>query len=171
MKSAWSYVTQDVAANRGYPKSQLVVVAFRISAYSKIKCTGPPAKLLRVFIAACYKLATEWVLGVELPATTPIGPGLRLRHGVGLVVNPYSQIGSNVLVRQGVTIGNKRESDDCPVIADDVEIGAGAVVVGPITIGKGAKIGPLAYVDFDVREGSIVVSQRSAAIRSGNAGA
>lgn len=112
-------------------------------------------------MAIAYKIASEWILAVELPATTSIGRGFRLRHGVGTVVNPASTIGQNVMIRQNVTIGNRKTETDCPRIGDNVEIGAGAVIVGDVEIGVGSVIGPLAYVDFDVPSGSIVVSQRA----------
>src|SRR5690606_8711784 len=97
-----------------------------------------------------------WIMGIELPASTSIGPGLRLRHGVGVVVNPATVIGADVMIRQHVTLGNRRTRDDCPVIEDGVEIGAGAVIIGAIAIGRGAKIGPNAVVVKDVPAGSVV---------------
>lgn len=89
-------------------------------------------------------------MGIELPASTEVGPGLRLRHGVGIVVNPASRIGANVMIRQGVTLGNRKLPDDCPTIEDDVEIGVGAVIIGSVTVGTGARIGPNAVVFRDI---------------------
>jgi serine acetyltransferase len=81
-----------------------------------------------------------------------------LRHGVGLVVNPYSVLGENVMLRQGVTIGNRRGDFDCPTIGRDVEIGAGATLIGAITIGDGAKVGAGAVVLGDVPPGGVAVA-------------
>lgn len=98
-----------------------------------------------------YLLISNWILGIEIPADTEIGPGLKIFHGTGLVINSGSKIGAGVVLRHQVTIGNRGPNDDrCPVIGDGVEIGVGAVVVGPITIGTGSIIGALALVTTDV---------------------
>ncbi|MFT4156835.1 MAG: serine acetyltransferase [Microbacterium sp.] len=114
-----------------------------------------------IIVGGSYKVITEGFMGIELPVSTSVGAGLRLRHGVGVVVNPATVIGSNVMIRQGVTLGNRRESTDCPTIGDDVEIGVGAVIIGAVTVGAGAKIGPNAVVFRDVPAGAIVLSPSS----------
>lgn len=136
----------DVQANRGYPKSLCVLGLFRLC--QSLRERG--SKRRYMVAAAVYKLSCEWVLGIEIPPSTSIGPGLRLRHGVGVVINPHSTIGANVLIRQGVTLGNRYTSTDCPTIEDDVQIGAGACVIGPVTVGTGSRIGPGAVVVTDV---------------------
>jgi len=74
-------------------------------------------------------------------------------------VNCHTVIGDNALLRNGVVIGNKVLADGtdsaCPVIGDDVEIGANAVIIGPIAIGDGARIGAGAVVTKDVPAGGI----------------
>ncbi|MBN9613325.1 MAG: serine acetyltransferase, partial [Actinobacteria bacterium] len=119
---------------------------------------GPVAKAMHLLVGGGYKLTTEWLLGCEIPASTRIGPGLRLRHAFGVVVNPATVIGANVMLRHGVTLGNRRYADDCPVIGDDVEIGVGATVIGAITVGRGARIGPGAVVLRDVPPHAVVRS-------------
>jgi len=156
-------VSADQRANRGYPKSQLILLLFRVTqCVRELRCGSRGAKALYPFVAALYKIASEWILGVELPASTRCGPGLRLRHGVGVVVNPGSVIGANVMIRHGVTLGNRRSVDDCPEIEDDVEIGVGAVIIGDVTVGKGAKIGPNVVVVKDVPAGAVLYSPPSA---------
>lgn len=142
----------DLRANRRYPKSMYVLVLLRSCQYLRRR----GARLPYVLLTAVYKLTCEWMLGIEIPPRTPIGPGLRLRHGVGLVINPHARIGANVLIRQGVTIGNRHTSTDCPVIEDDVQIGAGATIVGPIIVGAGSRIGPGSVVITDVPPESTV---------------
>lgn len=149
----------DRAANRNYPKSQFVLTWFRHCQRLRRR-DGKVARLRYAVSATGYKLATEWVMGVELPPSTTVGKGVRLRHGVGLVVNPGTVIGDNVMLRHGVTLGNRRTPTDCPVIGDDVEIGVGAVVIGRVTIGRGARIGPNAVVVTDVPPGAVVYSPR-----------
>ena len=155
-------LSADRRANRGYPKSQVVLLLFRTSQLVREMRRGSPAaKVLYPLVAGGYKLVSEWVLGIELPASTRCGPGLRLRHGVGVVVNPGSVIGANVMIRHGVTLGNRRSSDDCPRIEDDVEIGVGAVIIGDITVGKGARIGPNVVVVKDVPAGAVLYSPQT----------
>jgi putative colanic acid biosynthesis acetyltransferase WcaB len=131
---------RDLRANSGYPKSQFVLLQLRTAQLFRSR-SNPLARVAYLLVAAVYKITSEWVLGIEIPVGTTVGPGLRLRHGVGLVVNPHAVIGANVLLRHGVTIGNRRSLTDCPTIGDDVEIGAGATLIGGITVGRGARIG------------------------------
>lgn len=156
-RTAWA---ADRAANSGYPKSRLVLKWFRRA--QRWRATeGLMGRLLFVIVGGSYKAVTEGFMGIELPVSTSVGPGLRLRHGVGVVVNPASRIGARVMIRQGVTLGNRKRPDDCPIIEDDVEIGVGAVIIGAITVGSGARIGPNAVVFKDVPAGAVVTSPMS----------
>jgi serine acetyltransferase len=152
---------RDVAANRSQPKSLLLVVAYRLAAAARAAGERSPlhkAAVLPVLVA--YRVVVEWILGVELLPQVQAGPGLRIRHGQGLVVNPGVVLGADVMLRQNVTIGNIRrgpgETTACPVIEDGVEFGAGAVVVGPIRIGAGALIGANAVVTRAVPPDAVV---------------
>ncbi|WP_221585053.1 serine acetyltransferase [Microbacterium sp. G2-8] len=147
----------DRAANAAYPKSRLVLAWFRRCQRWR-ETPGRLGRALFLVYAVPYRLVTEGFLGIELPTSTSVGPGLRLRHGIGIVVNPHTVIGSGVMLRHGVTLGNRRERDDCPVIEADVEIGVGAVIIGAITVGRGARIGPNAVVVRDVPPGATVLS-------------
>lgn len=90
--------------------------------------------------------------GVDLPASTKIGPGFKIEHLNGIVVNPDVVIGKNCNIYNGVTIGKEKRGirEGCPTIADEVWIGANAIVVGRIQIGSDVLIAPGAYVNFDV---------------------
>lgn len=153
-------VAADRRANAGYPKSRLLLRWLREAQRWRV-ASGPFARLAALAVGGSYKAVTEGVMGIEMPLSTRIGPGLRLRHGFGVVINPASVIGANVMIRQGVTLGNRTSATDCPVIEDDVEIGVGAVVIGAITVGRGAKIGPNAVVFRDVPPGAVVLSPPS----------
>ena len=100
-------------------------------------------------------------MGLELRPRTQIGSGFRIDHGFGLVINENAKIGANVHVRHGVTIGCKMlaggAQGESPVIGDDVEIGAGAILLGGIKIGNGAKIGAGSIVVTDVPANATVV--------------
>lgn len=154
---AWA---ADRKANAAYPKSRFVLRWFRCAQRWRAE-TGPLSRLVFLVVGGSYKLITEGFMGIELPVSTEVGPGLRLRHGVGIVVNPASRIGANVMLRQGVTLGNRQLPDDCPTIEAGVEIGVGAVVIGAVTVGANARIGPNAVVFRDVPAGAIVMSPAS----------
>lgn len=89
------------------------------------------------------------VTGIEINPGATIGKKLFIDHGMGVVIGETAEIGDNVLMYHGVTLGGVGGDKDAkrhPTVEDDVIIGAGAKVLGPITIGKGAKIGANAVV-------------------------
>jgi len=89
-------------------------------------------------------------------ATLDSGPGLFIAHGHSTTL-AAERIGANCYVHQGVTIGWDYRSSRAPIIEDDVFIGAGAVIVGAVTIGRGARIGSNAVVICDVPPGATAV--------------
>ena len=104
-----------------------------------------------------------WMAAMDFPYQTVIGPGLAITHGWGLVVSPGACIGANCTLFHGATLGRKddidpsgRRSSGYPVIEDEVWIGAHAVVIGAITIGRGARVAAGAVVTRDVPGGAIV---------------
>jgi serine O-acetyltransferase len=102
------------------------------------------------------------VFGLEVARQTEIGPGLYLPHTRGTVIGA-GRIGSNVVVYHGVTLGARMidvgfDPATRPTIGDDVIIGAGAVVVGKVHVGDGARIGPNCVVTADVAPGELLVA-------------
>jgi serine O-acetyltransferase len=95
------------------------------------------------------------VPGLDLSGTV-IGPGLFISHGQGTILSA-ERIGANLWVHQGVTVGWDYRGDRRPVIGDDVFIGAGAKILGAITVGTGARIGANAVVVCDVPPGATAV--------------
>jgi len=96
---------------------------------------------------------------VEIGDRTKIGQGLILSHPFGVVVHGDAVIGAHVRIRQNVTIGNKGvgpNGNAVPVIEDDVDVGAGATILGPVRVGRGAVIGAGAVVVSDVPERCVV---------------
>jgi serine acetyltransferase len=123
----------------------------------------PLSKLNRLIVWLCmarrprfFAKAVQLVFHIELP---PLLHPVRMAHPYCIVVNPAVQLGKNVTLFQGVTIGGKRTGRRAgvPTIGDDVVIYANAVVVGAITIGAGAQVGPGAVVYEDVPPGCTVV--------------
>jgi serine O-acetyltransferase len=77
-----------------------------------------------------------------------------------IVVNDAARIGNDCLIRHGVTLGARDDlrSSEAPVLEDEVEIGVNAVIIGPVVIGAGTKVGPCALVIHDVPAGSRVLA-------------
>jgi serine O-acetyltransferase len=119
------------------------------------------------FVPRTMALATRAITGIEIHPAAQVGRGLFIDHGVGVVVGETAQIGENVTLYQGVTLGGtgfatgKRH----PTVQDNVTIGSGAKLLGPITIGHGAKIGANSVVIHDVPENSTVVGNPGHPVR------
>lgn len=97
--------------------------------------------------------------GYQIPVAANIGEGFYIGHHGPIVINASSVIGKNCNIAQNVTIGmeNRGKRKGCPTIGDKVWIGAGAVVVGKITIGDDVLIAPNSFVNCDVPSHSIVL--------------
>ena len=114
-------------------------------------------KLHLSIINRFFELILRYMFGIEIYSRMQCGNKLRLPHnGLGVVINPNAVVGNNVTIHQNVTIGG-RNGSGCPIIRDNVSIGAGAVLLGDITIGDGAEIGANAVVINDVPEDTIAV--------------
>jgi serine acetyltransferase len=150
-------ILEDVRTNRGQPKSQAVLVLFRLAQAARGGPLPGRARLLAAPVGVLYRVVVEWLLGVELPWGTRVGRRLRIEHGVGLVVNAYTTIGDDVIVRQNVTIGNNGTDLECPRIEDGVDVGAGAVILGDIVVGARSRIGANAVVVKNVSPDAVAV--------------
>ena len=124
---------------------------FRSVYYHRLAFGNPAGALAGRILAHVWK----GVPGLDLSGT-PIGPGLFVSHGQGTILSA-ERIGANLQVHQGVTIGWDYRGDRRPIVGDDVFIGAGAKVLGAITIGDGARIGANAVVVCDVPAGATAV--------------
>lgn len=158
-----SCILQDWSANSGSPKGRFVLVFFR--ACQLIRRWPDGLWILGSPALAAYVLLVHWVLGIELDYKTAVGPGLILRHGVGLVVHRNAVIGAGCMLRQGVTIGERRNDGRCPVLEDRVEIGANAVLLGPVRIGESSVIGAGAIVLHDVAAFTAVAGNPAVVIK------
>jgi serine O-acetyltransferase len=106
--------------------------------------------LIRFLLRALYRPAPTLTLAADR-----IGPGLFIQHGVSTIVTAES-IGSHCWINQQVTIGHNAAGR--PTLGDRVRVGAGAVVIGPITLHDGATVGANATVIRDVGPGETVVA-------------
>ena len=121
------------------------------------------APLLPRLIAAIARSLT----GIEIHPAAKLGHGLLIDHGMGVVIGETAEIGDDVTIYQGVTLGGtgfatgKRH----PTVLGSVTIGAGAKLLGPITVGHAAKIGANSVVIHDVPANSTVVGNPGHPVR------
>jgi len=114
------------------------------------------------------KFRTMKRYGCEIAPYAAIGGGFFLPHSVGVVIGHEVIAGDNLEVFQNVTIGSNRKEKNgrfMPIIGNNVSIGSGAVVVGPITIGDNVIIGANSYVDKDVPSNVVVAGSPAKVIR------
>ncbi len=113
-------------------------------------------RFLARFLAHLVRLLT----GVEIHPGARIGRRVTIDHGMGVVIGETAEIGNDVHMYSGVVIGgvSRKPVKRHPTIEDGVVIGAGAILLGPIRIGKGAKIGAGAVVREDVPPGAVVLA-------------
>jgi serine O-acetyltransferase len=129
-----------------------------------------PAWLRKPFslLYKCLRMASQVMTGIELPCETAIGRRLRIEHFGGIIVSGDAVIGDDVVLRQGVTLGLRRTNQrGAPRIGNRVDIGAGAKILGPVTIGDDAVIGANAVVLDDVPPGALAVGIPARIVRRG----
>jgi serine O-acetyltransferase len=103
--------------------------------------------------------AGRFLTGIEIHPAARLKPGLFIDHGMGVVIGETAEIGENVTLLQGVTLGGtslKREKRH-PTLGDNVVVGAGAKILGAFTIGSGSRIGAGSVVVREVPPNSVVV--------------
>jgi serine O-acetyltransferase len=120
---------------------------------------GIKPALLRKPVSFIYKLLFKFIqiiTGIELPCEAQIGRNFVIDHFGGIIISGYAQFGDNCRIRNGVVVGLRRvEEKFAPIIGDNVDIGAGAKVLGPIRIGSNVVIGANAVVLSDVPDNCV----------------
>ena len=116
------------------------LIAYRITHFLYLKN--------RFFLARLISQLSRFLTGIEIHPGAKIGKGLFIDHGMGVVIGETAEVGDNVTLYHGVTLGGtgKDTGKRHPTIEDNALIGTGAKVLGPITVGEGAKIGANAVV-------------------------
>ena len=124
---------------------------------------GAGVPLLPRFIA----FVTTAVTGVEIHPAARIGRGLFIDHGVGVVIGETAEVGDDVTLYQGVTLGGTgfARGKRHPTVGNEVMVGAGAALLGPIVIGERSKIGANSVVIHDVPPNSTVVGNPGHPVR------
>jgi serine O-acetyltransferase len=107
------------------------------------------------------------VTGIEIHPAARIGDGFFIDHGMGVVIGETAEIGDNVTLYQGVTLGGTgfQAGKRHPTVQDNVTIGSGAKLLGPIVVGHGSKIGANSVVIHDVPPNSTVVGNPGHPVR------
>ena len=117
-------------------------------------------------VAKIISQFARFLTGIEIHPGAKIGKNLFIDHGMGVVIGETSDIGDNVTIYHGVTLGGispsinsdkQRNVKRHPTIQDKVVIGSGAQILGPIIVGRNSKIGSNAVVTNDVPENAIMV--------------
>ena len=134
------------------------------------KANGCKFRPLKAFYTLRLKIMSNKTY-IQIPARTQIGEGFYIGHSGSVVINPDAVLGKNMNVASGVVIGqeNRGERKGAPTFEGNCWIGANAVVVGNIKIGKDVMIAPLAFVNFDVPDHSVVVGNPAKIIHKENA--
>jgi serine O-acetyltransferase len=111
--------------------------------------------------------ASRVLTGVEIHPAAKIGDALFIDHGAGVVIGETAEIGDNVTLYQGVTLGGTgfARGKRHPTVEDDVVVGSGAKLLGPINVGEGSKVGANSVVIHDVPPRSTVVGNPGHPVR------
>ncbi len=130
-------------------------------------------------IARVISQTVRFFTGIEIHPGAKIGTNLFIDHGMGVVIGETSEIGNNVTIYHAVTLGGSSPSIDSerqryekrhPTICDDVVIGSGAQIIGPVKVGKNARIAANAVVVKDVPENATMVGIPAKAVKLENKG-
>jgi len=132
--------------------------AYRVGVWRMTVRPRPIRVFFSLFYRILYRRARN-IYGIELPYSAKVGANVVIEHQHGIVVHGNCEIGDGTILRQGVTLGIKDIAylDDVPTVGRNVDIGAGAKIMGRVTIGDNAKIGANAVVIRDVPPNSTAV--------------
>lgn len=133
------------------------VIAYRLYHWLWLKDWKITARVLSQFV--------RFITGIEIHPAARIGKGFFIDHGMGVVIGETSEIGNNVTLYHGVTLGGTTVFDKSgkqinkrhPTLKNNVVVGAGAKILGPITIGNNVKIGANAVILKDISDNKTVV--------------
>ncbi|MDP4270861.1 MAG: serine acetyltransferase [Bacteroidota bacterium] len=158
----WKIIKSDLKRYKSHGKFEWfepsigVIILFRIG-HSLRQIRFVPVRWLLNLLHLPIYMITCFFSGIHIARGASIGPGLRIFHYGCIVINSGVQIGENCTIRHGVTLGNRREDFDLPVLGDNVDIGAGAKILGAVHVGNDVSIGANAVVIRDVPDNSIAV--------------
>lgn len=169
---------QDVAATVHAVKSRdpaarsTAEVLFLYSGVHAVIAHRKAHKLLEdghPFLARVVSQTARHFTGIEIHPGAKIGKGLLIDHGMGVVIGETAEIGDNCTIYQGVTLGGtgKDIGKRHPTLGDNVMVGAGAKILGPVTIGSGSKVAANAVVLHEVPADCTAVGIPAKVVRRG----
>ena len=150
-------IRQDLRAHGGDWGAQgfWALVVYRFGRWRYRVRPSPLRKVFSLIYKIWFKF-TQIVTGIELPCEVEIGRNFVIDHFGGIVISGYAKFGDNCRIRNGVVVGLQRVDEPCaPVIGNNVDIGSGAKILGPIKIGNNVVIGANAVVIRDVPDNCI----------------
>jgi serine O-acetyltransferase len=122
---------------------------------------GIRSHLLRMPFSLLYKILFKLIqilTGIQMPCEAPVGRNFRIDHFGNIIVSGYASFGDNCVLRNGVTIGIRKVGEKtAPRLGNNVDIGAGAKLLGDIRIGNNVVIGANAVVTSDVPDNALAV--------------
>ncbi len=149
----------DLATYEGKWGSQgfWVMIVYRFGRWRYTIRSGIVRKPFSLLYKLLYKIV-QILTGIELPCEVPVGKNFRIDHFGDIIISGYASFGDNCIIRNGVTVGLKNISEKAaPCFGNDISIGAGAKILGNITIGNNVDIGANAVVLKPVPDNSIAV--------------
>ncbi len=152
-------IRADLATYSGVWSSQgfWVMIVYRFGRWRYTLTNSFIRKPFSLLYRFLYK-SVQVLTGVELPCEVPVGSNFRIDHFGDIIISGYARFGDNCIIRNGVTVGLKNvEEKTAPCIGNNVNIGAGAKILGNITIGNNVDIGANAVVISSVPDNSIAV--------------
>jgi serine acetyltransferase len=163
------FILQDWKRNAGRTHIQVLLALFR--AAQRARASRGPAAGLAPVLTVAYRCVALFAFSIDIPTSTRIGPGLAIHHGMGLVIHDRAHLGAQVTLRQNVTIGAKSGDAPAPRLGHGVDVGVGAVILGDITVGEGARVGACSVVLSPVPPGATVVGNPGRVIEPARQGA
>ncbi len=158
IKSQANFILEQDAAAKSFWEVVLLYPSVRAFIYYRISRWF--YKREKFFLARWVSQIGRRATGIEIHPGAKIGKNLFIDHGMGVVIGETAEIGDNVLIYHGVTLGGTGHDGDKkrhPTVGNNVTIGTGAKLLGPINIGDNAKIGANAVVLKDVPENTTAV--------------
>ena len=152
-------IRQDLRAHQGDWSAQgfWALLVYRFGCWRYRVRPALLRKLFSLMYRFLYK-GVQVITGIELPCEVPIGKNFVIEHSGGIVISGFARFGDNCRIRNGVVVGLSRVSDPCaPSFGNNVDIGAGAKILGNIRIGNNVLIGANAVVLQDVPDNCIAV--------------
>lgn len=162
-------ILEDLRAHREgvFAQGFWALLVYRYSR-PRLRCSNRVLRKLWYIPNLLGRKVIEMTCGIMLPEGADIGHRLNIEHFGGIIVHGAATIGDDCVLRQGVTLGNKVDDrpHDAPRLGNRVDVGAGAKILGAVTIGDDAIIGANSVVVRDVPAGAVVAGIPARIIRN-----